>query len=997
MTALLDQLASYDRAHRQEHKLLIGQDVNYGRELLSSLARRTGGWMGWEPATLGSIARELAFTAMGRARLRRASDVEIAALVDASLMNAIRTGAEHQRFTGLAASVGFRSAVRDAVLELRAAGISSAQLAAVAPGGSPAREVATVLELYEARLSHEGLIDAGGVLALALQAFDREAPHVLPECLVLAPGLTPRGLAARLLGALHDRGAHRLTAPVSTSQAPFAPDLTEVDSFRSVTPADEIREVVRRLRAEQRRWDEVELVTTDPDCYAIALDGLATQLDIPVTVLPGIPLARSRLGRALERWLRWLESGLPAEQMHAALDAGDLAVTDPLMPAVLRALGIGWGRARYADALARLQAHDLPRRPKVTENEPPIDAARWAVASEAAAELLALLLAATPEVPEATEAAGTSLSTAALAGCAIHLLALIPVANEAEAHARARLIPRLEDLVDVRTDAVPFAVAMAEFRSALADFRVWPDLGADAKPWLSAGGRLHLTDLAHVGATDRPRTFVLGLDADRTAGPRLQSPLLPDAVRTDLGEALATTAARRDERRELLARAMAGLTGRVTLSYAVESDGGREASPAPMLLAAARQIFATPSLTYEQLRERVGAPASPVPEHDASAVDGRDAWFQTLASGALLLDGSAAVRAAFPDLSAGLASAAAWQAASLLPPHGTIPDGGRFDPRLRPGTAVSASSLETLARCPRAWFYRYVLRIAPPDEPAYDPDRWLDPAERGSLLHTVFDRFGRAYAARRDRLDEPETLETLLALGGHVIDEWLARIPPPSEAVFAREREEILRVLRGFLLMERQLPAGRLWHDFELGFGGTERTVSLTLSDGVRLSLFGRVDRVDRLPSGGLVVVDYKTGSARAFDSDPARGAFDGGRHLQAGLYSHAVGELLGATDVGFEYRFPTEKGEHRIVALAADALRHTPAVVSGLLDDVRAGNFLPTTDSNDCRFCDYREICRVRQLDYGRVSSPRAEWAAGNCESIPAYQPMRQRRGEAR
>jgi len=31
---------------------------------------------------------------------------------------------------------------------------------------------------------------------------------------------------------------------------------------------------------------------------------------------------------------------------------------------------------------------------------------------------------------------------------------------------------------------------------------------------------------------------------------------------------------------------------------------------------------------------------------------------------------------------------------------------------------------------------------------------------------------------------------------------------------------------------------------------------------------------------------------------------------------------------------------------------------------------------SEDCRFCDYRSVCRVRVNEYGEVNAPRAEWA---------------------
>jgi hypothetical protein len=40
--------------------VLIAPTINWGREALLALARRTGGWIGWEAATLRSVAGDLA-------------------------------------------------------------------------------------------------------------------------------------------------------------------------------------------------------------------------------------------------------------------------------------------------------------------------------------------------------------------------------------------------------------------------------------------------------------------------------------------------------------------------------------------------------------------------------------------------------------------------------------------------------------------------------------------------------------------------------------------------------------------------------------------------------------------------------------------------------------------------------------------------------------------------------------------------------------------------
>jgi hypothetical protein len=49
---------------------------------------------------------------------------------------------------------------------------------------------------------------------------------------------------------------------------------------------------------------------------------------------------------------------------------------------------------------------------------------------------------------------------------------------------------------------------------------------------------------------------------------------------------------------------------------------------------------------------------------------------------------------------------------------------------------------------------------------------------------------------------------------------------------------------------------------------------------------------------------------------------------------------------------------------------------VSDLLDLVANGWFVPTNQSDDCRFCDFTAVCRVTIDPYGKVDSPMADWS---------------------
>ena len=71
---------------------------------------------------------------------------------------------------------------------------------------------------------------------------------------------------------------------------------------------------------------------------------------------------------------------------------------------------------------------------------------------------------------------------------------------------------------------------------------------------------------------------------------------------------------------------------------------------------------------------------------------------------------------------------------------------------------MSATRLELLAKCPFGYFLRHVLKVQPPEEVAFDRSRWLDPLQRGSLVHEILCDFMTEVAERgRRRRRRPGT------------------------------------------------------------------------------------------------------------------------------------------------------------------------------------------------------------------------------------------------
>ena len=775
------------------------------------------------------------------------------------------------------------------------------------------------------------------------------------------------------LGAIHD------------GDGSAAARMDGVTLFRAAGITEELREVLRRVVARGIRWDEVEIVTPDPGVYGPAVHALAARLDIPVTFAVGLPVERTRAGRALAAWLRWVREGFPEPVLRRLLESGDLAPPPPFLELDgatlarrLRRLSIGWGRKRYVSGIEAARRRLLAAGPRRRRSEGSEEAAarhrRELRELDALLALIAPIERAVPPVPERIDAAPVPVAPGALGAALAVFLERVPEGGSVDQTALERLRRILDRVAATLDRPTTFSAALATLSEHLA-IRVPAPRAEGRAPWGSHGGHLHLADVEHGGWTRRPVTFVVGLDAARFPGVGSQDPILLDGERAALtGSDLPTSADRLDERRFRMAALLARLRGSVTLSYAAwEPLEGRTLTPSPLLLQLYRRVAELPTAGFQDLDRFLGDPLSRIPRGGAR-LDTEDVWLSALRGDGRLLDGEAAVRASFGGLAAGLYARAARTGDRAGPHHGVVRPRPVLNLRSDHRNVLSSRRLEALGTCPLRYFYGYVLGIAPADDPTFDPECWLDPLRRGALLHAVYDRVLRR--SQREGISPRDERFPAMALEVLAEEAEAMRLdaPPPSRVVYEYEMEELADEVRSFVAMVRDdLPS---WEATELRFGFDDAEhppVELPLPSGGAIRVRGAIDRVDLLPSGGLRVVDYKTGSPGRYSTTTV---WDRGRRLQHLLYTEVAERLLGRPVERMEYHFPTRKGENRRSPFTRAELRDGLALLDRLLDVVAAGHFVPTQHSADCRWCDFREICRVEDRGYGRTGSSLAEWA---------------------
>lgn len=152
----------------------------------------------------------------------------------------------------------------------------------------------------------------------------------------------------------------------------------------------------------------------------------------------------------------------------------------------------------------------------------------------------------------------------------------------------------------------------------------------------------------------------------------------------------------------------------------------------------------------------------------------------------------------------------------------------------------------------------------------------------------------------------------------------------------------------------------------ELAFGfvnSTVGTVEIALPDGRSVAFHGLADRVDLAEDGSIHVVDYKTGSARAYQGLTEESPDLGGTRLQLPVYGQAARAWRGEPDapVKAEYWFTSSKGEFERVGyeVTPEVLERVGSALATIVGGIEHGVFphFPTASSTspfvECAYCD--------------------------------------------
>lgn len=987
-------LADFCREHPIDEKIFVVPSHIVGRQIGQALAREAGAWINLRFITLTALAQEILAKAGAADPGRPLTASAQLALVDRSFRALLAEG-RLEYFGRAGVSPGLVRTFSRAAQDLRFAGLTSADLRpdrfVVARKGE---EIALLLSRYEKALDETGRLDSAGLMVQAMRASKtgvwllclRNIPLRKVESdlvraaagdrLILVPGDPVFGLSRpRQCWPLPEDGpdgsatASCLSWLFAPGQAPPSNGQAAPALFRALGPANECREIVRRIYSGKVRFDDVEVLSPPGSPHPVVFHLLALRAGLPVTFGEGLPVSFTSPGRLFFGLADWLEDDLSIDRLCRLLAGGDLVLPSAAkgspLPARracrhLKAAMIGWGRDRYLD---RLRAHRAGReaglgrtgrREREETGESPAEREARIRAEMAEIDDLMSGLGRLFEILPET-APGRPHDLRAVSAAFVKVMGTFGRGVPGtDGEAREALRSRLEEIMDEAPDAgLSLKEALDLLREAAASIRVG---ASPPRP-----GHLHVADCLSGGRSGRPVTFVAGLDEASFPGRGLQDPVLLDEERTALSASLPTAADSLRAGLFGLASVVAGLRGTVTLSYpSFDITEDRASFPSSVVLQAYRLGKGNPGLDYTALERELPDACGFVPAALEQAFDEADWWLTRLAGPGRTAAGAASVEANFAGLASGIAADAA-RAGALLSGYDGLIDitvaRDRVDPVAGRKAVMSATRLELLARCPFGYFLRYVLGLKPPETVEFDRARWLDPLQRGSLIHAILCEFMREVTARSEKVGVRRHGPLIAETAARHVERWRTDIPPPSDVVFESERRDILESLDVFLAAEENREEEVEPLEFEKEFKAEE----IGLGGGHSFLLAGFIDRLDRSGPETYRVIDYKTGSPAPYEGLVE---FGRGRVIQHALYAVAVERILARERPGTEprvaasgYYFPTRRGEGREILVRGFDRDRLRRLLNDLLEILRKGRFTVGPGAR-CDFCDYLATC---------------------------------------
>jgi CRISPR/Cas system-associated exonuclease Cas4 (RecB family) len=268
----------------------------------------------------------------------------------------------------------------------------------------------------------------------------------------------------------------------------------------------------------------------------------------------------------------------------------------------------------------------------------------------------------------------------------------------------------------------------------------------------------------------------------------------------------------------------------------------------------------------------------------------------------------------------------------------------------------SPSALSAYIHCPLRFYLRYVAGLREPEE----PDQGLDAAVFGKILHRAMELIYKEFTGREITLADIE--QASLSAARAVDEAFVTEYQKPTPGL---QGQEILLESAIRDLVNRILAYDRLHIPFRIL--GLEYPVSAELecTQG-RIRIAGFIDRLET-KDGSVSILDYKTGKVETSVADQDRLFADNNMQtaFQILCYTWIYRKMHPATGVkaGFYVARSLGSGNRWInggETVTDEMLSGFETRLRTLIEEILdpAKNFDPTTETERCTYCPYKDIC---------------------------------------
>ncbi|MBN1231838.1 MAG: PD-(D/E)XK nuclease family protein [Candidatus Coatesbacteria bacterium] len=276
-------------------------------------------------------------------------------------------------------------------------------------------------------------------------------------------------------------------------------------------------------------------------------------------------------------------------------------------------------------------------------------------------------------------------------------------------------------------------------------------------------------------------------------------------------------------------------------------------------------------------------------------------------------------------------------------------------------TMISPTSLERYANCPYKFFLYDLIKL---HEPMQDEEEW-DKRSEGILIHEVLRIFYEKFINRKISSIEEKDWQGLRRIFESEISKL--NMEPIQQRILEKQWLHENSLLDQFIMIEKAYKPERIVFALERE---VEYTMEADQSD--KVTLKGKIDRIDMINEQNFIIFDYKTGKTK---TDRISKKIKNNEFLQIPAYSYIFEKTAKNSNIidSYIYSLSEKAFLFNISRIISDCIvNNENETISSpskyfeyafriIYDDIKSRKFKPVKgkhENRSCGYCSYSPVC---------------------------------------